>query len=1067
MSQGEISPRLRADIAKNSFLSLYSDPYTAQLLSHNRSGHHSLMTMTMPTRRRSAHGTNPRDYASLTTTTSGRAPSHPFSHLHGRRFISAHVLRGGGGIRAGIEDANNGTPFSSLYHLDSDGDGRQLSQRSDSMNSGGVGILDHDGIDSLLEGIDSDLSFSEQRSLLLSKQDARRNDVFASLTSSSSGEKKDVRKGDGDESNEATAQFQLAQHHALQWQALLIRQQEQKVASAAAELASATSSTSTATQAASMKMQTLIPSEVESAAHFYHSRLDRSMSADGIALRQPISSINSSTPIPASSKTTSTSSSSSSTTEERRVVQDVVETPSLFEIPITSWNWNVFAIDLSPEEPCELKLFDYSSSSSSSNQSQQHQHHYHHQHNTSSFSSTLPPLPPPSPIRPAFHPAHQHLPRSPSLTAGESRLINAVESVFRSTQSLDLISHFNINIDTFREFVLSVRNNYHANAFHNFYHAVDVLQAVSCLCGTGTVAGAILTPLDKLAALLAALGHDLDHPGHNNGFEVASFSERALLHNDEAVLERHHAHTLWKLLFLSGATGKSNINTSSTTNVLSTSRSNSMATTAAITATTTTSPRPITTSSSSSSSSFSSSSSARFASQSSPLISSHSLPDMTSPSLLSAPPSRNAPSSTLHASPTDAQPSSANAPSSSASFLSHSCALLSGLSVAQLRDVRRISIRAILHTDMSLHFSTVAALLERASSSARVMQHATGLDDDAALSSHSEEVDVNRDSNIGGSGGGSGGGTLGRFSSEASVHSVVRRLESHDDVMLAQPSSSTTLLDTNTVGTTTSSSSLLSPSGDVTATKSGHSTSKRDLASSDTSPMLVHVVEEEEDEEEGGGDEAVTTLSASPSSSDDALFIERRRRRRGSNTSTTTPIPALPPPPRIASSSSLPLISSSSLSSKLAFAFDPASDAERSELVSVLVHLADLSGQSRPEKQRLNWGARIVAEFRHQAIKEKTQGLPVTPFMHALDTPLQAARLQMTFVSNIVLPLFRAVQSCGLLAVDDSNTEDGPIANLVHAEANYRKEEEKIIGEETSISTTTSSSSTSTTNDKK
>lgn len=374
-----------------------------------------------------------------------------------------------------------------------------------------------------------------------------------------------------------------------------------------------------------------------------------------------------------------------------------------------------------------------------------------------------------------------------------------------------------------------------------------------------------------------------------------------------------------------------------------------------------------------------------------------------------------------------------------------------------------------MHTDMSLHFSTVAALLERASSSARVMQHATGLDDDAALSSHSEEVDVNRDSNIGGSGGGSGGGTLGRFSSEASVHSVVRRLESHDDVMLAHPSSSTTLLDTNTVGTTTSSSSLLSPSGDVTATKSSHSTSKRDLASSDASPVLVHVVEEGEDEEEGGGDEAVTTLSASPSSSDDALFIERRR-RRGSNTSTTTPIPALPPPPpRIASSSSssLPLISSSSLSSKLAFAFDPASDAERSELVSVLVHLADLSGQSRPEKQRLNWGARIVAEFRHQAIKEKTQGLPVTPFMHALDTPLQAARLQMTFVSNIVLPLFRAVQSCGLLAADDSNTEDGPIANLVHAEANYRKEEEKIIGEETSISTTTALSSSTSTNDKK
>jgi hypothetical protein len=30
----------------------------------------------------------------------------------------------------------------------------------------------------------------------------------------------------------------------------------------------------------------------------------------------------------------------------------------------------------------------------------------------------------------------------------------------------------------------------------------------------------MLEPLDRLAVLIAALCHDVDHPGHNNAFEV-------------------------------------------------------------------------------------------------------------------------------------------------------------------------------------------------------------------------------------------------------------------------------------------------------------------------------------------------------------------------------------------------------------------------------------------------------------------------------------------------------------------------------------------------------------------
>ena len=47
-----------------------------------------------------------------------------------------------------------------------------------------------------------------------------------------------------------------------------------------------------------------------------------------------------------------------------------------------------------------------------------------------------------------------------------------------------------------------------------------------------------------------------------------------------------------------------------------------------------------------------------------------------------------------------------------------------------------------------------------------------------------------------------------------------------------------------------------------------------------------------------------------------------------------------------------------------------------------------------------------LREFRDQAAKERAQGLPVAPAMAALDTPLAEARLQSSFVANIVLPLW-------------------------------------------------------------
>jgi len=57
-----------------------------------------------------------------------------------------------------------------------------------------------------------------------------------------------------------------------------------------------------------------------------------------------------------------------------------------------------------------------------------------------------------------------------------------------------------------------------------------------------------LRSIDMFSGLLAALGHDCDHPGNSNSFEVANSSEKAMAHNDDAVLERHHSRTLFEVM---------------------------------------------------------------------------------------------------------------------------------------------------------------------------------------------------------------------------------------------------------------------------------------------------------------------------------------------------------------------------------------------------------------------------------------------------------------------------------------------------------------------------------------
>ncbi|GMF26013.1 unnamed protein product [Phytophthora fragariaefolia] len=98
-----------------------------------------------------------------------------------------------------------------------------------------------------------------------------------------------------------------------------------------------------------------------------------------------------------------------------------------------------------------------------------------------------------------------------------------------------------------QNFIVAMKEHYHPNPFHNFMHAFSVVHASYLLLST-TDAGQLLQPLDIAACLIASLGHDVDHPGHTNDFEVKTGSQLAMLYSDESVLEHHHAYTTFRLI---------------------------------------------------------------------------------------------------------------------------------------------------------------------------------------------------------------------------------------------------------------------------------------------------------------------------------------------------------------------------------------------------------------------------------------------------------------------------------------------------------------------------------------
>jgi len=104
-----------------------------------------------------------------------------------------------------------------------------------------------------------------------------------------------------------------------------------------------------------------------------------------------------------------------------------------------------------------------------------------------------------------------------------------------------------IEESTLQNWLTLIEANYHSsNSYHNSTHAADVMQATAYFLEKDRIK-CMMDDVDEAIALIAAIIHDVDHPGRNSAFLCNSSDKLAILYNDTTVLENHHSAYGFKL----------------------------------------------------------------------------------------------------------------------------------------------------------------------------------------------------------------------------------------------------------------------------------------------------------------------------------------------------------------------------------------------------------------------------------------------------------------------------------------------------------------------------------------
>ncbi|KAL7944502.1 hypothetical protein V8C42DRAFT_346240 [Trichoderma barbatum] len=149
----------------------------------------------------------------------------------------------------------------------------------------------------------------------------------------------------------------------------------------------------------------------------------------------------------------------------------------------------------------------------------------------------------------------------------DDELLVAAMQMFKHALTSPELERWRIPADQLISFLVACRAAYNSFVpYHNFRHVVDVLQATfNFLVHIGSFPpyptwsqpkfkaqkspiGSLVSPYEALTLLITAIGHDVGHPGVNNGFLTTLNAPLAQLYNDRSVLESFHCAAFSQIL---------------------------------------------------------------------------------------------------------------------------------------------------------------------------------------------------------------------------------------------------------------------------------------------------------------------------------------------------------------------------------------------------------------------------------------------------------------------------------------------------------------------------------------
>lgn len=125
--------------------------------------------------------------------------------------------------------------------------------------------------------------------------------------------------------------------------------------------------------------------------------------------------------------------------------------------------------------------------------------------------------------------------------------IGLFKVAFYVFNEFDLLQTFEICNDLFFTFLYKLREMYNEPPYHNWIHAIDVLQFFTYQIKTCRF-DEVLTKMELLAICVAGISHDAGHEGFNNVYNVNSETPLGILFKNQSVMETFHCTVIIRIM---------------------------------------------------------------------------------------------------------------------------------------------------------------------------------------------------------------------------------------------------------------------------------------------------------------------------------------------------------------------------------------------------------------------------------------------------------------------------------------------------------------------------------------